>query len=126
MGEMMDTSFLIKLLSRLSGILWLSLPRISALSATILFFALEQAGGAGQQTCQLCRLVLKKKDARPGRGLPPDLADSKASLKMCSITLHLLRKVLSPNFWLLSCQCGSNCKPFVPTNTELSEVRRQC
>ena len=44
---------------------------------------------------------------------------------MCSITLHLLQ-VLSPNFWFLSCQCGSNCKPFVPTNTELSEVRRQC
>ena len=30
MGEMMDTSFLIKLSSRLSGLLWLSLPRISA------------------------------------------------------------------------------------------------
>ena len=35
MGEMMDTSFLIKLSSRLSGILWLSLPRISALSLSL-------------------------------------------------------------------------------------------
>ena len=46
MGEMMDTSFLIKLSSRLSGILWLSLPRISALSLSIMDAILRhEAGG---------------------------------------------------------------------------------
>ena len=40
-----------------SGILWLSLLRISALSAwTTLFFALEQAGGTNRQRCRAANL----------------------------------------------------------------------
>ena len=132
MGEMMDTSFLIKLSSQLSGILWLSLLRISALSAwTTPFFALEQAGCTNRQRCRAVSLP----SMPPGAQEEGCASRSRSASRPCRLqnftenVLHHLASVAQStqsNFLVLSCQCGSNCKPFVLTNTELSEVRRQC
>ena len=56
MGEMLGRSVWIKLSSRLSGILWLSLPRISALSLSLSLSIMDailrhEAGGCLHKTC---------------------------------------------------------------------------